>query len=209
MDSRFFEMRCLESLSTGELAELADRSGLDIPPGLERVFIIGELLDLERAGSGPRGEGGEPEPEPGGLGELAALPERYGKPFVDVLIRDPLWAFAFWEAGGGEAGVFLRVVPLRGPDMRADVEAAFTVAVGAGDRSIYLGISREDGRCFRVDLCARRGDGSAVLASSRPFSLPRPADGRAGLGSPLARLSGAGRFPLVGAADRRPRRKGA
>jgi len=35
----------LESLSTAELIKLADSFGIDIPHGLERIFIIEELLE--------------------------------------------------------------------------------------------------------------------------------------------------------------------
>ena len=42
----------LESLSTGELIDLAVKNGLDIPPGLERVFIIEELLYLDHDAEG-------------------------------------------------------------------------------------------------------------------------------------------------------------
>ena len=124
-------MRHLESLSTGELAELADGNGLDIPPGLERVFIIGELLELERVsgcGRGFDGEtGGEEDVASDEPGEPAALPDRYGTSFVDVLIRDPLWVFVFWEAkrkaGEGDADPGerrLRVVPLGADGLRSN-----------------------------------------------------------------------------------------
>jgi len=208
-------MPYLESLSTAELAELAGRNGLDIPPDLERVFIIGELLELERAEArwGGLGEGGE---EPAGefAGELSELPDQYGVSYIDVLIRDPLWVFACWEAkrqaqddGAGSPEHCLRIVPLEGS---ADDSASFTVAVGAGDRSLYLGIPHDAGRRFRVELCTGQG---AVLAASRPFRLPRlaapPSGGeRSAYGNPLSELSGAGRFPLVRSVDRPHRGKG-
>ena len=44
----------LESLTTAELIQLADRTGIDVPPGLERIVIIGELLEtLEDGGEDP------------------------------------------------------------------------------------------------------------------------------------------------------------
>ena len=227
-------MPYLESLSTAELAELAGRNGLDIPPGLERVFIIGELLELERMEARrPGGEWRYPAGElrpgefEGELSEVSELPDQYGMSYVDVLIRDPLWVFACWEvkkqardAQDGEADPehCLRIVPLRGDDLVTDVAASFTVAVGAGDRSLYLGIPHEGGRCFRVELCARQGEDFAVLAASRPFRLPGlvppPPDSpledgdHAVYGNPLAELSGASRFPLVRSVDRPHRHKG-
>jgi len=234
MDFPSFTMHYLESLSTGELAELADRNGLDIPPGLERVFIIGELLELERYDrrNGEVDDAGLSMPS----GEFimpTALPDQYGMSYIDVLIRDPLWVFVFWEvkkqgrnSQGGDAGpneYCLRIVPLKGDEMRADIDASFTVAVGMDDRSLYLGIPHDAGRCFRVDLCARSGDGCAALAVSRPFRLPwlvgpksygqipndaREREMQAVYRNPLSELSGAGRFPLVRSVDRLPRDKG-
>jgi len=225
-------MPYLESLSTAELAELAGRNGLDIPPNLERVFIIGELLEFERMDArwdghrrGEGGEGGDMATdlsvgEP--VGELKELPEQYGMSYIDVLIRDPLWVFAFWEVkrqarglqeeGADSVEYCLRIVPLRGNDLLADTTASFTVSVGTNDRSLYLGIPHEDGRCFRVELCTRQG---AVLAVSRPFSLPRlvaeaPRDDgvRAVYDNTLSELSGVKRFSLVRSVDRLHRCKG-
>jgi len=210
MDFASFKMRYLESLSTAELAELADRNGLDIPPGFERVFIIGELLELERHGR----RGAEEEPEEGEFTELAALPDAYGLPRIDVLVRDPLWVFAYWEPrrhpeGSEPAEPFLRVVPLRGEEMLPDGAASLTVAVAPGDRSLYLGIPAGEGRCFRVELCERRGEDRSVAAASRPFTLPKAFEpGAEGL-SPLAVLSGAEGFPIARSVDRLSRLKGA
>ena len=226
-------MPYLESLSTAELVELAGRNGLDIPPNFERVFVIGELLELglanarwderlrevgdEAAWGDPSGEG---TIEPREIVDVAELPEQYGSSYVDVLIRDPLWVFAFWEIRkqgrepqDDEAGYCLRIVPLRGDDLLADIAASFTVAVGAKDTSLYIGIPDEDGRCFRIELCVKQGDGQAVLAASHPFRLPRPVappdgDPRAVYGNPLAELSGVRCFPLVRSVDRLHRNKG-
>ncbi|MCL2600620.1 MAG: DUF4912 domain-containing protein [Treponema sp.] len=226
MNCHPFTVPYLESLSTGELAELADSNGLDIPPGLERVFIIGELLELERAAAKPEAKDADPDAPTGEPSEYAVLPEQYGMTYVSVLIRDPLWVFAFWEVrkqareDAQPKEYCLRIVPLEGG---AD---AFTVTVGESDRSLYLGIPHEGGRRFRVDLCVRQGDGLALVAESRPFRLPRlvgqkpdvkpgePRDGDAAgrdvYGNPLAELSGARCFPLVRSIDRRPQQsKGA
>ena len=53
MENPPFNRAYLESLSTADLVDMADDNGIDIPEGLNRRFIIGELLDLadERSGS--------------------------------------------------------------------------------------------------------------------------------------------------------------
>ena len=237
MDFPSFTMSYLESLSTGELAELADRNGLDIPPGLERVFIIGELLELDRYDR-RNSENGEADyaglsMPPGEFIMPTALPDQYGMSHIEVLIRDPLWVFVFWEVkkqgpilqeeGAAPNEYCLRIVPLKGDELRADIATSFTVAVGISDRSLYVGIPHDAGRCFRADLCVRNGDCCTALAVSRPFRLPwlvgpksygqipndaRGRDMQAVYRNPLSNLSGAGCFPLVRSVDRLPRDKG-
>lgn len=206
-----FTMPYLESLSTSQLAGLAAEKGIDVPAGLDRVFIIGELLEFEPAG---RTESRPWDDEPSGADfgdflEPVALPARYGISYVDVLVRDPLWVFVLWETKGesrdGEYG--LRVVPLRDGDLHADLQSSFTVSVGAEDRSLYVGINRDDGRLFRIDLCSVKDGSCTLLAESAPFRLPPVPWGEPGDGNRLAVLSGAGSFPIELGADRVPRRK--
>jgi hypothetical protein len=168
----------LESLTTRELSKLADTHGIDIPPGLERSFIIEELLELNHEGrSGAMGK--EPFPLAEGRGrESVPLPRQYNITFIEVLIRDPLWVFTFWEInthdkalyeGSSDFGGYcLKVSPVEGSGQ----QGAFTVSVGIGDSAWYLGFPPSGGS-FRVDLCVLRGMAAPVLAASRPFRLPR------------------------------------
>jgi len=194
MGQNAFDLRALESLSTEELVALADSRGLDVPPGLDRAFVLGELLDLDspRERSGPAG--------------ATDLPERYGESFVDALARDPLWAFVFWEARGdaGE-GRFLRVSSIDQKDQKPDDPgegAPFSVEVSGEDGSIYIGIPPEMGRRIKVSLCLRRGAGASVVAESAPVDMPGVFGGHEGSGNPLAELSGAAAFPAVRSVDR-------
>jgi hypothetical protein len=195
----------LESLSTDELIVLADHFGMDIPPGLERVFLIEELLDIPHGGKlEPDGDlDGRP-----GFMEAVALPKQYNISYIEVMIRDPLWAFVFWEVKGHDReihekapnfeGYCLRVVPLRadggswGRAFRPDRENSFTVPVGVNDAAWYLGFPstehQSDGaagkdapsadRWYQVALSARRGDEEILVTVSRPFKLPLLAPGR-------------------------------
>ena len=202
------------------MEKIADRYGIDIPPGLERIFIIEELLDMAR----------EEEPEEGGerpvcavdFSETAELPKQYNITFLEVMIRDPLWAFVFWEVKGHDkeihegapdfGGYCLRVIPLE-RSLGNKKEKPFTVFVGINDRAWYLGFPPAEGH-YQVDLCVLRGEEEIVLAVSRPFMLPRllsRPDAKDGDGflmvagvyrNPLARLSGAGDFPVIRNADR-------
>jgi hypothetical protein len=229
MDLSCLEMNRLESLSNGELLELADTYGLDIPVSHQRVCIIEELLDYGRKNSSAENnvsDGNdtagnddavkeECEDGPAAYG-VAALPKHYNISFIGVNIRDPLWIFVFWEIKTQERelhenapdfeGYCLRAVQLTENGMAGAV--AFTVAVGADDISRYLGFPPGGGRIFQVELCALHGTGGVVLAVSRPFTLPRLIDNHNGdgiAGNPLAQLSGAENYTLTRSVDRLPR----
>jgi hypothetical protein len=178
MDELRLERPYLESLTSHELAKLADTHGLDIPPYLERSFIIEELLELgHEGGSTAAGKESSPLIERRGR-QSAPLPKQYNITFIEVLIRDPLWVFTFWEVNTHDktlheqspdfGGYCLKVSPIESPGR----QGAFTVSVGIGDSAWYLGFPPSGGR-FKVDLCVLRGGAALVLAASRPFLLPR------------------------------------
>jgi hypothetical protein len=218
----------LESLSTGELIELAVKNGLDIPPGLERVFIIEELFYLDHDTESAHHDIIQVDAKHDAFKEFAVLPKQYHISFIEVIIRDPLWAFVFWEikahdrnhyeSAPGFNGYSLRVKPfkegaLNEGSFQADEAASFIVSVDTDDYARYLGFPPEGGRCFKVELCMRNHDDYTVVAQSRPFTLPRLIEPTSNelmqtvYGNPLALLSGVDRFSLVRSEDRllRPR----
>jgi len=213
----------LESLSTGELIGLAVKNGLDIPPGLDRGFIIEELFYLDHDAEGAYAHAHHDINQVDDkieFKEFAMLPKQYHISFIEVLIRDPLWAFVFWEikahdrkhyeSAVGFSGYCLRVMPLTLKDdaLQMNEDASFIVSVDIDDYARYLGFPPHDGRCFKVELCLRGHGNCTVLAESRPFTLPRliePASNehiQAVYRNPLAVLSGLERFSLVRSEDR-------
>jgi hypothetical protein len=227
----------LESITTAELLKLADRAGIDLPPGLDRSIVIEELLETgdfigspfekpDKAGGKQNLEanrslgdsGGPPPPEEklevkSSQPVTAPLPKQYNISYIEVLIRDPLWAFAFWEINAHDketlekaadfGGYCLRVLPVPGPDTGGLAvlkdSVTFTVQVGTGDSAWYLGFPPEGGR-YKVELCVMRKDEPAVLAVSKPFNLPTlPESGEDGASgtNPLLRLSGIDDFNIL------------
>jgi hypothetical protein len=222
MDDCRFLRPYLESLSTRELAALADKSGIDIPPGLERIFIIGELLDLENEEEPQPEEDGAAPPAKAEYLEPVSLPKQYNITYIEVLPRDPLWVFTFWEIkshdkdiherAGDFGGYFLKVIPLG----KSGGDNSFTVSVEPEDTAWYLGFP-PGGGCFRVDLCVLRGDEELVLAASSPFRLPKLLDsprrgfaGQAGEETPAAagegrqKQGGPGRLAALSGLDDLP-----
>ena len=175
----------LESLTTADLIKMADNNGIDIPPDLDRIFIIEELLEIPSADEIPEdtmGMSGTPEypTDPGadgsaasdifseedsvnsGLVESVPLPKQYNFTFIEVMVRDPLWAFVFWEIKAqdkeqfenaqGFNGYYLKVSPRITSDRvlvnqdDADwrgtgTKGVFTVPVNPEDAAWYLGLS--------------------------------------------------------------------
>jgi hypothetical protein len=212
----------LESLTTRELIRMADREGIDIPPDLERVFIIQELLENNSLENPPELE------EQGRLSPVP-LPKQYNITYLEVLLRDPLWVFAFWEIKKHDKELFENSENFEGyclkvssagsalsPDGKPSgektslLETVFTVSIGVEDTAWYLGFPPQGGE-FYVELCVRlrnlresgrNGTDTLLksLASSRPFSMPRlfnPPENEKTLKNPLIRLSGAEYFSIL------------
>jgi hypothetical protein len=176
----------LESLTTEELLSLSDNRGIEIPAELERNFIIEEILDAFLADAYSPEEGESLPLEETDILDPVPLPKHYNITYIDVIVRDPLWVYAFWEIKCAEKeiyekesnfeGYFLKVCPNQGTP-----GDPFTVAVGIEDTSWYLGFSTglenlafqgQDKRSFRLELCASLGVETEVLAVSRLFTLP-------------------------------------
>ncbi|MDR1971584.1 MAG: DUF4912 domain-containing protein [Treponema sp.] len=207
----------LDSLTTLELVQMADECGIDIPPGLERVFIIEELLDYARAEESDLKDEDDLEEAPDYL-ETAPIPRQYNITFIDVMVRDPLWVFVFWEVKEHDREAFERAPDFSGYFLRVTGSPrdhrSFSVQVEADDNARYLGFSdyppegREEGT-FRVELCAGFGGRWEVLALSRIFRLPKLQDKvildreSAELSAPgLPVLSGSNEFRILRNTDR-------
>ena len=240
-------MPYLESLGTDEIIRLADKYGLDLPPGLDRVFIIEELLDYGKDVKSKKKNNHHESPELNdplnGLAETSEYPQtagrnssldRYNTSFINVIIRDPLWAFVCWdipeqdriiyennvhENNADYKGYCLRVAPVKQDKLPTNSNDFFTVAVDKTDTSRYLGFPPDAGRCYKIELCVLHEENHTVLAVSRPFVLPpviepmveapREDNGvQAVYRNPLAQLSGVNSFTLTHSVDRLPRRPG-
>ncbi|MDR0472902.1 MAG: DUF4912 domain-containing protein [Treponema sp.] len=231
----------LERLSTEELIHLADYYGIDIPPDLERIFVIEQLIELaddddeyEYGGESLENTSIAKTNLPGDAScgaddfpDQAVLPRQYNISYMDVIIRDPLWAFVFWELKSAEkesleaepdfGGYYLKVSSMENAEgFRAKNASFFTVQISNDDTAWYLGFSQDeekDTKSFkRVDLCAQKGDSELILVSSKVFRLPALAPAKTevqkeGTEGSLAFLSGIDNFPVLRNGDRQSRMK--
>jgi len=217
-----FSRSWLESLSTAELVKLAEDFGVDIPPGLERIFIIEELLLESAYLSEPKTE--EDIQIIPSYTESVVLPKQYNISFIEVIIRDPLWAYVFWEIKSHDRethenaddfkGYCLRVIPLvEGENIRKSKENSFTVSIDKEDSARYLGFAEHSQQVecrYVIKLGVIRGESELQIAVSQPFTMPRLIDNAALCGinsNPLVRLSGAPDFSTTNSTDRESRVK--
>ncbi|MEI6388911.1 MAG: DUF4912 domain-containing protein, partial [Spirochaetota bacterium] len=184
----------LASLADDDIWAIADRMGLGLPPGLERIFVIEEILDAieddrierDRAGKLPLynedakySSAGEFSIESlAGTSSVSIADMRYNETTIKALVRDPSWTFAFWELSeldfdslgieDDEPRLFLRVTQLEGPDR----QSSFDIPISHLDSQWYINIPNPGTR-YRIDLGARTGSKSKVLARSVDFFVPR------------------------------------
>jgi len=180
----------LESLATGDLLAIADKLRIDIPDNPDRIFIIEELLDFSSREEGSPFISKEPELNDLILTESVPLPKQYNITFIDVMIRDPLWAFVFWEIKASEKeefekdenfdGYYLKISRLDEKNSGSGNDGLFIVPVKSEDTAWYLSLSPafeadsswSDNSQFKVEFCASVGGIETALAVSKAVKLP-------------------------------------
>lgn len=181
----------LSLLSDQELLLLAERMGIYIPEGLDRPFVIEEIIsaldddDRDRVfshdGTGHVEEkklsGGAyiPYPSP----DLPGIPERYNETMIRALPRDPSWIYAYWDISEQKrapfteeestAGLFLRVTELE--PQKEHKKDFFDINITLDDWKWYINIP-QPGSTYRVDLCLHKGDKIKPLARSNEVRMP-------------------------------------
>lgn len=193
----------LESLSTTDLVRLADDNGIDIPEGLNRRFIIGELLELEA-------EERSAEADSGSLIDAdfnvtaEILPETYNETQISILMRDPGWVFVYWDfhttlfsalIGNHRFETFFLRVNSLSPATPPVITDFYDVDVGSRDRKWYVHLPVNTCVC-RVDLYSRNvQEKEQLLARSAEIVIPSGGAGETAFdpkrrNPPLVELSG-------------------
>lgn len=185
MEKRNLTRSYLETLSTADLVEMADDHGIDIPEGLNRRFIIGELLELDEQ---LRQEDLENAilVDTDYTVRAEELPETYNETSITLLMRDPGWVFAYWDFHSNLytaitsnfrfESFFLRVNTLS-DTTHSSVIDYFDIEVGNRDRKWYIHLSSRDHAC-RVDLYSRNvQEKEQLLARSGILVIPPTASG--------------------------------
>lgn len=211
----------LETLTNSALTELAEELDLDLPPKLNRIFIIEEILEAGLEEEDPVDDDEEllidDNREP-----VAVIPETYFATYLHVLLRDPYWAYAFWEVRATEraemekaegfGGFCLRVWSLKDRSNNM-TETSFSVSLVPEDCAWYLCLPGTSS-WYRVDLCLIQDGKEKVLASSGAFRVPPSPDTvKKSLANTkalaVAELCGLDSLPILRARDRDSRMPGA
>ncbi|MBN1520664.1 MAG: DUF4912 domain-containing protein [Spirochaetales bacterium] len=222
----------LNGLSLEALYALAEKMGLDLPAGLERVFVVEAVLEAfdedneERRASGDAAihieekkfSGSELDEIDASLDAAPCIVGRYNETVIHCVPRDHEWAFAFWDvrddeqdllkAEGGFSGFFLRVV--KNPSHDGKGSSGFDIPVEDDDNHWYIHLPEQD-TVYRLDLCARFGAKFRPIAHSHAFRTPRSVlttadDGLEPKQAALAGLSGIDHLMIQNLPDRHPSR---
>ena len=141
MDTADLSLSYLQTLSSSDLLALADELGIDIPDDLDRNFVIGELLD---AAGEILADSEDDIHLLSGKAKSSALPETYNVTMIDVVLRNPVWAFVYWDLKKSDveylkennATLMLRV-SFFDSELESAVES-FDMGIKLSDRKQYI-----------------------------------------------------------------------
>ena len=158
MENMTLSRTYLESLTTADLISLADDYGIDIPEGLSRRFIIGELLEVI-----------DEPPKASGQGDMninnsvqitTTLPKTYNETQISAILRNPAWIFVYWDINDADtremqhprsfSTFILRVLYFANPEDEKPAEV-YEIPVQNNDRERYIFLSQSF-KVVRVDL---------------------------------------------------------
>ncbi|WP_191013985.1 DUF4912 domain-containing protein [Treponema zioleckii] len=195
METKFLSRSYLETLSSADLISLADDYGIDIPDDLNRRFIIGELLEvaeeLKMDEEGSSAENEMIEADSSVTEENIELPKSYNESRISVVLRNPAWAFVYWDIKetdrhdilGSEKfkHLLLRVSYFESEEALMPVES-FDIKIDNEDREQYVLLSTSMlsdkknsslKKFVRMDIVAVFSDKTTDnLAVSRKVELP-------------------------------------
>ena len=187
----------LADASFEALLRLADTYGADVPENVTRdelEALVQEAMEEwraehERSNSdsfrieetkyqGQPEHEREPPPE-----DDVELPESYNETRVVLMLRDPSWAFAYWDIKDSVTddlqnaeefgGLLLRVYSL--PGAGGELEGAvgrFDIPVSILDNRWYINLPEQD-LCYRIVLVATVDGVERELSRSNMISAPR------------------------------------
>ena len=186
----------LESLTAEALERLANQYAVDLPVDADRESIISAIYEaieevreerdsgnnnairIEEKKYGIQYDEKDEEPQEG-----ESLPLSYNETRIVLVLRDPAWAFTYWdlketilnkyENDQEFQGMLIRVFELsEASDDRDAIVDSFDIPIRLSDSSWYINLPEQDTH-YRLELVSSSADGEEVLARSNIVSVPK------------------------------------
>jgi uncharacterized protein len=183
----------LQALSLEELQEIAGREEISFFPNVNRETLIELIMEEEEEEKSDREHSNNAamrvkekkfditkDEAESDLTEFE-LPESYNETKITLLLRDPLWAFAFWDLKQSdvetienliEAQLLLRVYQVddseKGTGERTE---PFEIPVKLSDRRWYINLPKS-GLKYSLEIIAQNGEDQWVLCESNSVESP-------------------------------------
>ncbi len=178
MEEKNLSRQYLESISTADLISLAYEFGIDIPENLSRRFIIGELLEVAQE---LESEADDEQMEESEVDVPDFLPKTYNETQIYAVLRNPAWAFVYWDYSAQEfeaitsrlefEGFFLHIAFFDSASDETPVDS-FDIQISKDDREQYVLIP-SGRRYVIINLkCRIEGAEPRVLAYTRRLEIP-------------------------------------
>jgi len=189
--------RRLEELSLQALFTLADQNGLELGPDTDRLSVIEELLEIISENQEDRERNNsvlvkiqqkkyalindDDTPLTGEQLDGFKLPSYYKANRITLMLRDPRWAFTFWNVSAPKKqeyaestrfdGLFLRVLEVESEEQDIVIRDSFEIPVQLSDESWYIHIPHQD-TFYRIQLVGRHRHRRELLAVSNRIYVP-------------------------------------
>ncbi len=187
----------LEELSLEALLLVASQNGLELDPDLQRDDVIDELADLIAENREERESANsvtvkiqqkkyallrdDEAPLSQNRLDEVELPNHYETNRITLMLRDPRWAFTYWDLSSGKIreyqesarfdGLYLRVLELEGHTEELRIRDSFEIPVQLNDTSWYIYLPRRLAS-YRIQLVARNNHRRELLAVSNEVYAP-------------------------------------
>ncbi|WP_018525927.1 DUF4912 domain-containing protein [Alkalispirochaeta alkalica] len=189
--------RRLEELSLQALFALAEQNGLDLGPDTDRGSVIEELEDLIAENQEDREQNNsvtvriqqkkftlindDDTPLTGEQLDGFELPDDYEINKITLMLRDPRWAFAYWDLSSAKKreysessrfdGISLRVIEVEREKQEIVIRDSFEIPVQLSDSSWYIHIPRQK-TSYRIQLIGLIQHRRELLAVSNRIYVP-------------------------------------
>lgn len=188
----------LEELSLEALLVVASHNGMELEPDLDREVVIDQLADLITENREEREAANtvtvriqqkkyallreDEAPFMQGRLDEIELPPRYEINRITLMLRDPRWAYTYWDLSSGKIaeyresprfdGLYLRVLQLEGHTEELRIRDSFEIPIQLDDTSWYIYLPQQDAS-YRIQLVARNNHRRELLAVSNQVYAPR------------------------------------